>query len=110
MNFPATVELLEPFAIGLPAARGMHAAQCPPLMPVPLSPAAISDEVPGVTCAAFSVQCGKLTEAVDCFRSPFWNTVRDQLARNAIGELRGLEFRYKEQPATSIPALADEIC
>jgi len=109
-NFPAALELLEPFAIGLPAVWSPHAAKYRPLMPVPVTPAAILDEVPGVTSAAFSIHHGRLTEPIDCFAAPFWNTVRDQLARNAVGELRGLEFRFREQPTPAIPTPANEIC
>jgi fructose 1,6-bisphosphatase len=60
------------------------AAGATPVLPVPLNtPRTYSDGLPLVSCAAFSVHRGKLTEPVDCFANPFWNTVRDQAAQAA---------------------------
>jgi fructose 1,6-bisphosphate aldolase/phosphatase len=63
-----------------------------PLMPVKLN-AGISyfDGPPIVSCAGFCVQKGKLTEAVDNFAHPFWDTVRDTAARKSI-EMRRQGF------------------
>jgi fructose 1,6-bisphosphate aldolase/phosphatase len=58
-------------------------------MPVPLlSGVSYFDGPPVVSCAAFSVHEGKLTEAVDAFAHPFWNSVRDTVAHKAIGMRR----------------------
>jgi fructose 1,6-bisphosphate aldolase/phosphatase len=85
MNFPATGEVLAPFAIGPYVAGGMRGSHHMPLMPVPLNtPTSYFDGPPLVSCAAFSVHNGRLTEAVDCFAHPFWNTVRDEIASKAI--------------------------
>src|SRR5262249_51444260 len=55
-----------------------------PVLPVPLNtPGTYSDGFPLVSCAAFSVHHGRLTEPVDCFANPFWNMVRDQAAQAA---------------------------
>ena len=60
------------------------AAGATPVLPVPLNtPSTYSDGLPLVSCAAFSVHRGRLTEPVDCFANPFWNTVRDQAAQTA---------------------------
>ena len=50
-----------------------------------LNPARIYSEAPPlVSCAAFSEHGGILSEPQDCFAHPFWNTVRDGVARKAI--------------------------
>jgi fructose 1,6-bisphosphatase len=52
------------------------------VMPVPLNtPVAYSEALPIVSCAAFSVHKGRLTEPVDCFANPYWNAVRDKAAQ-----------------------------
>jgi fructose 1,6-bisphosphate aldolase/phosphatase len=92
MNFPATGEVLSPFAIGHFVAGGMRGSHHMPLMPVPLNtPTSYFDGPPLVSCSAFSVHGGKLTEPVDCFAHPFWNSVRDDVARKAI-EMRRQGF------------------
>lgn len=85
MNFPATGEVLAPFAIGHFVAGGMRGSHHMPLMPVPQN-SAISyfDGPPVISCAGFCVQQGKLTEPVDAFAHPFWNTIRDQVAKKAV--------------------------
>ena len=42
------------------------------------------DGPPLVSCAAFSEHGGILSEPQDCFAHPFWDTVRDGVARKAI--------------------------
>jgi fructose 1,6-bisphosphatase len=60
------------------------AAGATPVLPVPLNtPSTYCDGLPLVSCAAFSVHRRKLTEPVDYFANPFWNTVRDQAAQAA---------------------------
>jgi fructose 1,6-bisphosphate aldolase/phosphatase len=91
-DFPATGEILAPYAIGHYVAGGMRGSHNMPLMPV-LQNSGISyfDGPPSVSCAAFSVHEGILTEPADCFAAPFWNTVRDNVSHKAI-EIRRQGF------------------
>ncbi len=92
MNFPATGEILAPFAIGHFVGGGMRGSHQMPLMPVPLkSGTSYFDGPPLVSCAAFCVHNGKLTEAADAFAHPFWDEVRAQVTRKAI-EMRRQGF------------------
>jgi fructose 1,6-bisphosphate aldolase/phosphatase len=62
--------------------RGSHQM---PLMPVPLnSGISYFDGPPVVTCAAFAIHEGTLTEAVDAFAHPFWDTIRNSVSNKAI--------------------------
>jgi fructose 1,6-bisphosphate aldolase/phosphatase len=91
-NFPATGEILAPYATGHYVAGGMRGSHNMPLMPVRQnSGISYFDGPPCVSCAAFSVHEGRLTEPADCFISPFWNTVRDSVSRKAI-EMRRQGF------------------
>jgi fructose 1,6-bisphosphate aldolase/phosphatase len=84
-NFPATGEILEPYAIGHFVAGSMRGSHQMPLMPVTLnSGTSYFDGPPLVSCAAFCVHHGKLTETRDAFAHPFWNTVRDKVADKAM--------------------------
>lgn len=92
MNFPATGEILSPFAIGHFVAGGMRGSHHMPLMPVTLNTGiSYFDGPPIVSCAGFCVHEGKLTEAIDAFAQPFWNTVRDHVANKAM-EIRRQGF------------------
>lgn len=92
MNFPATGEILTPYSMGHFVGGGMRGSHQVPLMPVPLyTGTSYFDGPPLVSCAGFSVHHGKLTEAVDNFAQPFWNTVRDHVAQKAI-EMRRQGF------------------
>lgn len=84
-DFPATGEVLAPFSIGHFVAGAMRGSHQMPLMPVELS-SSISwfDGPPIVSCAAFCVHEGKLTEPVDVFDHPFWDAVRENVAAKAI--------------------------
>ena len=85
MNFPATGEVLAPYALGHYVGGGMRGSHHMPLMPVPINcPTSFFDGPPLVSCAAFCVHAGTLTEAVDTFAHPFWNEVRTQVAHKAI--------------------------
>jgi fructose 1,6-bisphosphate aldolase/phosphatase len=85
MNVPATGEILAPFATAHFVAGGMRGSHNMPLMPVPLGTGtSYFDGPPLVTCAGFCVRDGKLTEAVDNFAHPFWNTVRDSAAKKSL--------------------------
>jgi fructose 1,6-bisphosphate aldolase/phosphatase len=92
MNFPATGEVLAPFALGHFVAGGMRGSHQLPLMPVRLgSDISYFDGPPVVSCAAFAERSGRLTEALDAFAHPFWDTVRDRVARKAM-EIRRQGF------------------
>ena len=84
-NFPATGEVLAPYAVGHFVAGGMRGSHNMPLMPVGLNTGtSYFDGPPLVSCAAFSVHEGRLTEALDAFAHPFWDKVRDNVATNAM--------------------------
>ena len=84
-DFPATGEILAPYAIGHYVAGGMRGSHQMPLMPVPLySGISYFDGPPVISCAAFAMHEGRLTEAVDVFAHPFWEHVRDSVAEKAI--------------------------
>jgi fructose 1,6-bisphosphate aldolase/phosphatase len=88
-TFPATGEVLAPYAIGPYVAGCMRGSHQMPLMPVPLnSGISYFDGPPVVSCAAFAMHEGRLTEAVDAFAHPFWNKVRDTVSEKAIGMRR----------------------
>lgn len=91
-SFPATGEVLSPFSIGHYVAGFMRGSHNGPLMPVKInSPISFFDGPPIVTCHAFSVHKGRLTEVVDAFDHPFWDYVRDRVSAKAI-ELRKQGF------------------
>ena len=92
MEFPATGEVLAPYAIGHFVAGGMRGSHQMPLMPVMLNTGiSYFDGPPVVSCAGFCVHNGKLTEPIDGFAQPFWNTVRDHVANKAM-EMRRQGF------------------
>jgi fructose 1,6-bisphosphate aldolase/phosphatase len=85
MNFPATGEVLAPYAIGHFVAGCMRGSHQMPLMPVPLnSGTSYFDGPPLISCAAFAMHDGRLTEAWDAFAHPFWNSIRDKVADKAV--------------------------
>lgn len=84
-NFPATGEVLAPYAIGPFVAGGMRGSHHLPFMPVPLnSGISYFDGPPVVSCAAFAMQKGKLTEPADAFAHPFWDYVRTRVSEKSI--------------------------
>jgi fructose 1,6-bisphosphate aldolase/phosphatase len=84
-DFPATGEILAPYAIGPFVAGGMRGSHQMPFMPVPLnSTISYFDGPPVVSCAAFAMQKGKLTEPADAFAHPFWDHVRTRVSEKAI--------------------------
>lgn len=92
MNFPATGEILAPFALASFVAGGMRGSHNMPLMPVTLGTGtSYFDGPPLVTSAGFCVHNGKLTEAVDNFAHPFWDTVRENAAHKSL-EMRRQGF------------------
>ena len=92
MNFPATGEILAPFATCHFVAGGMRGSHNMPLMPVRLGTGtSYFDGPPLVTCAGFCVHDGKLTEPMDNFAHPFWDAVRNTAAAKSI-EMRRQGF------------------
>lgn len=92
MNFPATGEVLAPYAIGHFVGGCMRGSHQMPLMPVTLNTGiSYFDGPPIVSCAGFCVHNGRLTEPVDGFVHPFWDTVRDHVANKAM-EMRRQGF------------------
>jgi len=83
-EFPATGEVLAPYAIGHYVAGFMRGSHIGPMMPCKLN-ATISffDGPPVVTGAAFCIKDGKLTEPADVFDHPYWDQVRMQIAEKA---------------------------
>ncbi len=91
-DFPATGEILAPYAIGHYVSGGMRGSHTCPLMPVKQNtPVSYFDGPPVVSAAAYCVHNGKLTEAVDVFDQPFWDEIRNQISRKAV-EIRRQGF------------------
>jgi fructose 1,6-bisphosphate aldolase/phosphatase len=90
--FPATGEVLAPFNIGHYVAGFMRGSHTGPLMPVRMnSPISYFDGPPVVCCLAFCVHNGKFTEPADAFDHPYWDWVRNKVARKAT-EIRQQGF------------------
>ena len=83
-DFPATGEVLSPYTIGHYVAGFMRGSHNGPLMPVKKnSPISFFDGPPIVSCLAFSMKNGKLTEPADCFDQPYWDYVRNKVSQKA---------------------------
>jgi fructose 1,6-bisphosphate aldolase/phosphatase len=81
-----------PFATAHFVAGGMRGSHNMPLMPVPLGTGtSYFDGPPLVTRAGFCAHQGKLTEPMDNFGHPFWNTIREMGARKSV-EMRRQGF------------------
>lgn len=84
-NFPATGEVLSPFTLAPLVAGFMRGSHNGPLMPVKRnSTISYFDGPPIVSCAAYCVHQGRLTEAVDAFDHPLWDYVRHEVSRKSI--------------------------
>lgn len=80
-NFPATGEVLAPFTIGHFVAGFMRGSHHGALMPVPKNTGtSFFDGPPIVSCLAFCVRNGKLTEPADPFDHPYWEYVRTKVS------------------------------
>jgi fructose 1,6-bisphosphate aldolase/phosphatase len=91
-NFPATGEILAPYAIA-PYVNGfMRGSHVGPLMPV-VSGTGISyfDGPPIITGLGFCVHNRQLTEPVDLFAHPYWDSIRLKAADKAT-EIRRQGF------------------
>lgn len=83
--FPATGELLSPFAIGHFVGGFMRGSHTGPLMPVKVcSTVSFFDGPPIVSAQAFCVHKGKLVGPVDAFDHPQWDFVRQRIAQKAL--------------------------
>ncbi len=83
-DFPATGEILSPYTIGHFVAGFMRGSHTGPLLPVKKnSPISFFDGPPIVSCLAFSMKSGKLTEPADCFDQPYWDYVRNKVSQKA---------------------------
>jgi fructose 1,6-bisphosphate aldolase/phosphatase len=83
-DFPATGEILSPYTIGHFVAGFMRGSHTGPLLPVKKnSPISFFDGPPIVSCLAFSMKNGKLTEPADCFDQPYWDYVRNKVSQKA---------------------------
>jgi fructose 1,6-bisphosphate aldolase/phosphatase len=103
MNFPATGEILAPYAVGHFVAGGMRGSHNMPLMPVPMNTGtSYFDGPPLVSCAGFCVHRGRLTPPVDAFAHPFWNSVRDHVAEKAVDMRRQGFFGAAMLPMTEL--------
>lgn len=92
MDFPATGEILAPFATCHFVAGGMRGSHQMPLMPVPqFTGTSYFDGPPLVTSAGYCTHNGILTDPVDNFAHPFWNTVRNRAAEKSM-EMRRQGF------------------
>jgi len=81
-NFPATGEILAPYGIGHLVAGFMRGSHTGPLMPVKAGTGvSFFDGPPIVSCLAFCVHEGRLTEPVDVFDHPYWDWVRTRVAQ-----------------------------
>jgi len=90
--FPATGEVVEPYAI-VPYVGGfMRGSHQGPLMPVKRNcTVSFFDGPPIISCTAYCVKKGKLSEEADVFDHPFWDYVRELASKKAI-ELRRQGF------------------
>jgi fructose 1,6-bisphosphate aldolase/phosphatase len=92
MNFPATGEVLTPYATAHYVAGGMRGSHNMPLMPVGLNTGtSYFDGPPLVSCAAYAMHEGRLTDPLDAFAHPFWDAVRARAADKAM-EMRRQGF------------------
>lgn len=91
-DFPATGEVLAPYALA-PYVNGyMRGSHIGPLMPVKAgTTCSYFDGPPIVACLGFCVHQGRLTEPVDLFDHPYWDAVRLKAADKAT-EIRRQGF------------------
>ncbi|HDM08693.1 MAG TPA: fructose 1,6-bisphosphatase [Candidatus Omnitrophica bacterium] len=90
--FPATGEVLSPFTLGHFVAGFMRGSHNGPLMPVVKnSPVSFFDGPPIVSCLAFCVHNGRLTDPADAFDHPYWDWVRNRISGKA-SEIRAQGF------------------
>lgn len=98
-RFPATGEILAPYANNSREPFSTSSAMLAPMMPVTLnSGSSHIGAAPMISCAAMAVNDGRFTEAVDTFAHPFWDKVR-------VGVSSRINDRRRRVPdAAKIPA------
>lgn len=102
-NFPATGEILSPYALGTYVAGFMRGSHNGPLMPVKQnSTISFFDGPPVVSCAAYCSREGKLTESADAFDHPYWDWVRNEVSRKATDIRRQGFFGAAMLPYTEL--------
>ncbi|MCD6450964.1 MAG: fructose 1,6-bisphosphatase [Acidobacteria bacterium] len=91
-EFPASGEVLSPFALAHYVSGFMRGSHIGPLTPAKTGTCcSFFDGPPIVSALAFSLYRGKLTGPVDAFDHPFWDTVREEAARKSL-EIRKQGF------------------
>jgi fructose 1,6-bisphosphate aldolase/phosphatase len=91
-QFPATGEVIAPFAIAHYVAGDLRGSHNVALMPIKInSPVAYFDGPALVSCLAFCVHKGRLTEPVDVFDHPFWDNIRAKASEKTL-EIRRQGF------------------
>lgn len=91
-DFPATGEILSPYTITPLVPGFMRGSHTSPLMPVKKESSVSFFDGPSViSCLAFSVKNGKLTEPADVFGHPYWDYVREKVSEETE-ELRRQGF------------------
>jgi len=81
-DFPATGEILAPYTITPLVAGFMRGSHNSPLMPVKKNTAISFFDGPAIiSCLAFCVKAGLLTEPADAFDQPYWDYVREQASQ-----------------------------
>ncbi len=91
-QFPATGEVIAPFAIAHYVSGDLRGSHNVAFMPVKAgTPVAYFDGPALVSCLAFCVHNGRLTEPVDVFDHPFWEVIREKAAEKTM-EIRRQGF------------------
>ncbi len=81
-DFPSTGEVLSPYTIAHFVAGDCRGSHNVSLMPVKKNSTISFFDGPAiVSCLAFSMQKGILTEPADCFDHPYWDYVRNKSAQ-----------------------------
>lgn len=91
-DFPATGEVLGPFSLIPYVAGFMRGSHNGPLMPLRQNgTVSFFDGPPVVSCMAYCLHEGRISEGVDVFDHPFWDVLRHDAARKAM-EIRRQGF------------------
>lgn len=84
-TFPATGEILSPYAIAPYVGGDCRGSHNIPLMPVKLNSTISHFDGPAIVSAAgFCVHEGKLTESVDLFDHPAWDYIREKAMKKVL--------------------------
>lgn len=91
-QFPATGEIIAPFALAHYVSGDCRGSHNVALMPVKhASPVAYFDGPALVSCLSFCVHNGRFTEPIDVFDHPFWDWVRQKASEKTL-EIRRQGF------------------